>query len=161
MKYLFSIPIIAMIFLFSCFGIYDPPPNGRYIRIVNQTGKGLYILLDSLPTKPNGKIRWMDTISVNNNTYYSNKLTFVNAFTFKDYFINEKYIKDVSTKDKIRFFFIPDSNINNNISDMKISHFDIEIKDVLKPSEKSNSLNVLFFYPDSLSFTREFSSANY
>ncbi len=143
----------------SC-GVYDPPRESRDFNIANQTNRGIYLFIDSLPAN-SGKIRWLDTLSANGRRYYSNQIKFVNSFSNNEFFIPEEYfnVKRSKGEDSIVLFFTADSNITKSLSEIQndslLRSKRIAVDEIRKPSSNTNSINVIIYYKDSIKFEHD------
>jgi len=152
---------LAFVLLMPSCIVYDPPAEGRYIRIANQTDNGIYVFLDSIPVK-NKHINWVDSGNVNGHAFLFGKIIHIKAFGIEEVFVFEDYL-NVPGKNKLMLYFLPDSLIQKpmiNIPDSAIRKQHLNIKDIKKPSAAVAPLNIIFLHKDTIVREYEFNRVN-
>ncbi|ODT35748.1 MAG: hypothetical protein BGN92_10460 [Sphingobacteriales bacterium 41-5] len=151
------------LWLNSCI-VYDPPQKGKEIRVVNQTGNGLYFFVDSFGLKED-RFDVFGTSNLNGKLHITNKLKYVHGFSNNEFFISDDELNyfDKKLGSDIQFYFIKDSNILKRFSEIsgrgEIKRFWLKRDSLRYPSLSENSLNILFVYPDSIYFSREYNQS--
>jgi len=137
--------------IFSASGcIYDPPPKGKDIFILNQSDENIFVT-DTLFI--GGTIRQYDSFLVNKKLFVEVKGNSIRSYSRWRYFLSKKKSKNM--RQQFTLYFIEADDLSKSYEQIKANTLYKVFSADLDEIEESK-LNYVFYYKDSIILMHEY-----
>ena len=130
--------------------IYDPPPKGKDIFILNQSDENIFVT-DTLFT--GGTIRQYDSFLVNKKLFVEVKGNSIRSYSRWRYFLSEKKSKNM--RQQFTLYFIKTDDLSKSYEQIRANTLYKVFSADLDEIEESK-LNYVFYYKDSIILKHEY-----